>query len=187
VKEVAQDIRLPRNLFKEFEKEISDEFKNLTPVFVFLPLTVEFKENEHQNVLKDSLIRFEFEKGGGQIDLNDLVKGTGSFYMSFPAEQFGTNLELTHLYFISQSPTKKIANETFGMGCGKWIDIKSHFKQLQKPDYLKLNTTELRHLRVLAGNYIFVFKQTNQIYLTQLTINDSRYTNLLCKSIGATE
>ena len=186
VKEVAEDIRLPLNLFKEFEKEISEEFKLVSPVFIFMPLQVQFNEViGNRGVLKDSLIRFELEKGGGQIDLKDFVTGTGSFNMSFPAAQFASTVELAHLFYISESPIKKIQGESFGLGCGKWIDLKAHFKKLENPQYLKLNTTQNRHLHVLAGHYVFVFKQTNQIYLTQLTLTDSRKSKELCTSFGA--
>ncbi len=184
VKEVAEDIKLPLNLFKEFEKEITEEFKSVNPVYIFMPLQVQFNETDgNRGVLKDTLIRYELEKGGGQVDLKDVVSGTGSFYMSFPAEQFASTVELTHLFYISESPVKKIQGENFGMGCGKWMDLKSHFTKLEKPTFLKINTTQNRHLHVLAGHYLFVFKQTNQIYLTQLTLTDSRYSNELCNSL----
>jgi hypothetical protein len=183
---VAQDIKLPRNLFKELEKEISDDLKTTLPVFVYMPLQVEFREKGH-GVLKDSPLLFSFEKGGGQVDLKEVVAGQGTFFMSFPAGQFSETAELMHLYYISQAPVRKIDQENFGLGCGKWVDIKSRFKKLQNPEFLKLNTTQLRHLFVLAGHYVFVFKETNQIYLSQLSVTDSRFTNELCISTGETE
>ncbi len=187
-KEVAKDIKLPLNLFKEFEKEIAEEFKSVAPVYIFMPLQVQFSEVAgNRGVLKDTMVRFEFDKGGGQIDLKDVVSGTGSFYMSFPAEQFASTVELMHLFYISQSPIKKIQQESFGLGCGKWMDLKAQFSKLQKPNFLKLNTTKNRHLHVLSGQYVFFFKQTNQIYLSQLTVTDSRHSNELCTSVGDVE
>jgi hypothetical protein len=181
VKDVAEDIRLPVNMLEEFEKEITEEFKSVSPVFIFMPLLVRFSEtHEGRGVLKDPIMQFEFEKGGGKVDLKDVVSGTGSFYFNFPAEQFASTMELVHLYYVSQAATKKIQGETFGLGCGKWMDLKEQFKKLQKPDFLKVNTTQQRHLHVLAGHYIFIFKQTNQIYLAQLTIADSRFPNEQC-------
>lgn len=188
VNEVAEDIKLPLNLFKELEKEFADEFKSVSPVFIFMPLKVQFSEtHDGRGVLRDTDIQFELEKGGGKVDLKDVVSGQGSFYMHFPVEQFASTLELTHLYYISQAPIKNIQNEPFGLGCGKWIDLKAHFKKLTKPETLKLNTTQQRHLHVLAGHYVFVLKQTNQIYLAQLTITDSRYPNELCTALGQVE
>ncbi len=186
VKDYAKDIKIPRNLYLELEKEIAAEFKNISPVFVYLPLQVEFRQ-KGQKVLKDSPLKFVFEKGGGQIDLKDVIIGLGTFYLSFPSEQFSKDLELMHLYYISQAPVKKIDDESFGLGCGKWIDLKSRFVKMQNPEFLKLNTTSKRHLFVLAGHYVFVFKQANEIYLTQLTLSDSRYSQELCTTFSPGE
>lgn len=188
VKEVAEDISLPLNLFKEFEKELEEEFKSVSPVFIFMPLQVQFKEtHDGRGVLKDTAIQFDLDKGGGKVDLKEVVSGQGSFYMHFPAEQFASTMEIAHLYYISQAPVKKIQGEAFGLGCGKWIDLKDSFKKFTKPNTLKFNTTGLRHLHVLAGHYVFVLKQSNQIYLSQLTLTDSRSPEALCTSLGVQE
>lgn len=183
VTEVAQDIRLPRNLFKELEAELNEEFSGTATIFTYIPLQVQFNEADGQKVLKDTPLNFHFEKGGGQIDLKEVVSGTGSFYLNFPPDQFSNTSELVHLYYISQAPIKLIGDDQFGLGCGKWIDLKKSFKKLQNGTFLKLNTTQQRHLHVLAGHYVFVFKQLNQIMLTQMSITDTRYPNELC-SVG---
>ncbi len=188
VKEVAEDISLPLNLFKEFEKELEEEFKSVSPVFIFMPLEVQFAEtHDGRGVLKDVAIKFDLEKGGGKVDLKEIVTGQGSFYMHFPAEQFASTMEIAHIYYISQAPIKKIQGESFGLGCGKWIDLKDSFKKFTKPNSLKFNTTGFRHLHVLAGHYVFVLKQSNQIYLSQLTLIDSRSLETLCTSVGVQE
>lgn len=188
VKDVAEDISLPLNLFKEFEKELAEEFKSVGPVFIFMPLQVRFSEtHDGRGVLKDTALQFDLEKGGGKVDLKDVISGQGSFYMHFPLDQFASTLDLVHLYYISQSPVKKIQGESFGLGCGKWIDLKDSFKKLTKPNTIKLNTTELRHLHVLSGHYVFVLKQGNQVYLSQLTITDSRFPDDQCTSLRTAE
>lgn len=186
VNEVAEDISLPLNLFKEFEKELTEELKNVAPVFIFMPLKVRFSEShDGRGVLKDTTIQFDLEKGGGKVDLKDVINGPGSFYMNFPEEQFASTLEMMHMYYISQAPTKRIQGESFGIGCGRWIDLKGSFKKFTKPETLKFNTTQKRYLHVLAGHYVFVLKQSNQIYLSQLTLTDSRFPAELCTSLGA--
>ena len=121
--------------------------------------------------------------GGGKIDFPDVVKGQGSFYASFPSDQFKQLPELDHLFYVSHAPKKLIDGEEFGLGCGKWVDLKGKFSSLQKVDFLSLNTTHHRHLFVMAGNYVFVFRKLNQIYVTQLTITDSKNTNQLCPQV----
>ncbi|MBC7420498.1 MAG: hypothetical protein H7328_07185 [Bdellovibrio sp.] len=179
VSTVAQDIQIPKAIMAEIEKELSEDSKLISPVYLFLPLQIELHE-KNTGVLKTNLLAISFPKGGGILDLKDVVVGQGSFYLHFPKEQFAKLPELLHLYYVSQAPVKKIDQENFGLGCGKFIDIKKQFKNLQKDEFFKLNTTHLRHLYVLAGHYIFVFRENNQVSLSQLTITDSRYLNDLC-------
>lgn len=179
ISEIAQDILLPKALMAEIELELNEDSKLITPVYIFVPLLAELVDKS-VGVIQGSPKRISFPKGGGRLDLKDVVTGQGSFYLSFPADQFAKLPDLVHLYYVSQSPLKKIGNESFGLGCGKWVDIKNKFSSLKKDKFFKLNTTDQRYLYVLAGHYVFVFRENNQVYLSQLTITDSRYTNELC-------
>lgn len=179
VRSIAKEVQIPKVLMTSLVKEIVSDSKTLTPVYLFMPLQVRFSE-QSEGVLRKPAIRFNLPKGGGNIDLKDVVSGFGSFYLSFPAEQFDENYEFLHLYYISNSPVKKIENESFGLGCGKMIDLKKSFSKLQKPEFLKLNTSDLRYLYVTAGLYVFIFKKSSQIFVAQLTISDSRYSKELC-------
>jgi hypothetical protein len=179
VTDMAQDIWMPKELMLEVIKELGEDTKTMTPVYMFVPLQVELNDKS-KGVLSASPLRFTFPKGGGQLDLKDYVVGQGSFYLNFNAELFSKMPELVHLYYISQAPVKKIDDENYGLGCGKWVDIKNQFKNLQKENFLKINSTQLRYLYVLSGSYVFVFRENNQIYLSQLTITDSRHQNELC-------
>lgn len=183
VKTIAKDVQIPKILMSEIADEIAKESKTIAPVYLFMPLQVQFTEF-NEGVLKSPAIRYLLPKGGGNIDLKDVVTGFGSFYLSFPPEQFENKPEFLHLYYISNSPIKKIENESFGLGCGKMLDLKKSFNKLKKFDFLKLNTSEQRYLYVTAGTYVFVFKQSSQIYMAQLTILDSRYNKELCLGAG---
>lgn len=179
VKSIAREVQIPKAVMTDLADEITNESKTVAPVYIFMPLQVQFTEF-NEGVLKSPTLRFVLPKGGGEIDLKDVVTGFGSFYLNFPAEQFEDDREFMHLYFISNSPAKKIENETFGLGCGKMIDLKKSFGKLQKPDFLKLNTSEQRYLYVTAGLYVFIFRKAAQIYMAQLTITDSRYKKQFC-------
>lgn len=179
VTEIAKEQAIPKVLMSQIESDVQTESKSITPLYFFVPLTVEFSELSDK-VLKSPKMQFNLPKGGGEIDLKDVVIGAGSFFLSFPSSQFEKLPELTHLYYVSNSPITEVQKENFGLGCGKWIDLKSNFSKLQKSDFLKLNTSELRYLYVAAGTYIFVFRQGTQVSLTQLTVTDSRFTKSLC-------
>lgn len=179
INDIAKEAMVPKLVMTEIENEFKKETKTITPVYIFRRAMVQFNEHSEE-VLTKPAIRFQLPKGGGRIDLKDIVTGVGSFYMSFPAEQFVENQELLHIYYISDSPVKKIENESFGMGCGKMVDLKKSFRKLKDADFLKLNTSDLRYLYVAAGRYVFVFRQAAQIYMSQVTITDSRYSKELC-------
>ena len=180
--DIPRDVQIPQAFIQTIESDLQIETKILSPVFNFVPLQVLFVEKS-VDVLLNPRMLFEFPKGGGRIDMQEVIRGAGSFYLSFPDEQFKNLPELEHLFYVSQAPEKEILKETFGVGCGKWIDLKNQFTDLKKSDFMLLNSTGQRHLFVLAGHYIFVFRKLNQVFLTQLSISDSRNVNELCPQV----
>ncbi len=177
----ADDFKVPKKLFDQIETDLVGTAA-VQSVYLFTPIEV-LLSAESSAVIKNSPTRITFPNGGGKIDLAEYVSGQGSFYISFPKEQFETLPPLEKLYFISDSPKKKIDDEEFGLGCGKFLDIKKQFESMKKNNFLKLNTTDLRYLYVVSGYYIFVFKNNNQIVLTHLHITDSRYPDIFCSSL----
>lgn len=178
-----KDIAIPKAFIQTIEADLANESKILNPVYIFIPLKVQFKEKSPETLISSS-IDYVFPKGGGQLDLQSVATGQGTFYFSFPPEQFHELPELEHLFYISQSPITKIDKEDFGLGCGKWIDLKKRFLDFQKPNFIRVNTTLNRHIHVLAGSYIFVFRKLNQIFLTQITLSDSKNANQLCPQLA---
>lgn len=184
---IADEVQIPKIIMSDLQAEITSESKTIAPVYMFATLQVRFVEF-NEGVLKNPSMTFVFPKGGGRIDLKDVISGSGSFYLSFPKIQFEGKAEdepeLLHFYYVSNSPVKKIDGESFGLGCGKMIDLKKSYSKLQSPDFLKLNTSEQRYLYVTAGRYVFIFQQFSKIYMSQLTITDSRYTKELCLGVS---
>lgn len=186
ISDVAREVQIPRLIMSE----IADELKKdsvANPLYMFMPVQVRFTELSPE-VLSAPRLNYSLPKGGGNIDLKDVVRGFGSFYMSLPEEQFLEGHEMMHLYYVSNSPVRKIDGENFGLGCGKMTDLKKSFSKLKKENYLKLNTVERRYLAVTAGRYIFVFRHGNQVHIAQLTLQDSRYPQEQClnEQTGAT-
>ena len=124
-----------------------------------------------------------FPKGGGEINLNQYIKKQGSFFLSFPKEQFEEMPSLSHFYFISKMPKKTIDQEVFGLGCGQWVDLSGSYKKFTKSDFFKLNTTEQRYLYTAAGYYIFVFRKAQNVYLTHLHLYNEDYKDLECPDL----
>lgn len=178
-----KEISIPKAFIQKIEADLLNESKVLTPVYLFIPLKVIFTQKSHGTLVSEK-VSYSLPKGGGTLDMQSIATGQGSFTFSFPEEQFKELPELEHLFYVSQSPVTKIDGEDFGLGCGKWIDLKKNFSSFQKPNFVELNTTKNRHLHVMAGSYIFIFRKLNQISLTQLTITDSKFGDSLCPQVA---
>ena len=94
-----------------------------------------------------------------------------------------TGCQTKHLFYISNAPKIALQNSQFGLGCGQWTDLKNQSLDFQKMNFLKLNTTDLRHLYVTAGQYIFVMKKEKNIFISHLDITDSQQEDKLCHKI----
>lgn len=181
--DIAQEVQIPKLIMSDISEQLKADAV-VSPLYMFTPVQVLFTELSPE-VLAAPRLKYTLPKGGGQIDLKDVVRGFGSFYMSFPEEQFAEGFELMHLYYVSNSPVRAIDGEKFGLGCGKMTDLKKSLGKLSKEKFLKLNTVERRYLAVTAGRYVFVLKQGNQVHIAQLTLHDSRYPHEQCLSAQA--
>lgn len=178
----AADFKVPKVIFDEIEAEIVKESPNLQPVYLFSPIQVTL-ESQSRGVVKGDAVHVTFPNGGGQLDLKDYVLGSGTFSISFPSIQFESLPQLIGLYFLSDSPQRKIEDEVFGLGCGQFVNIKDQFASLQNEGFLKLNTTSLRYLYVVSGIFMFVFRDRNQVHLSHVHVTDSRYPDFFCSSL----
>lgn len=180
-KSLAADFKVPEVLFVKIKESIGPDTKS-EPEYIFTDLDVEISTDQ-KNVLSYSDLLFKLPNGGGGIDLKDYVTGEGSFYLSFPPEQFETKPELAFVFYLSDSPKVTIRGEEFGLGCGQWVDLKPKIDKLKLKNFLKLNTVDQTYAHVLSGQYIFVFKKGLQYYLTHLNLSDSRYAAKMCSTI----
>jgi len=184
-KNVATDFKIPKAFIDKIKESMGKEI-HTQPEFIFTNLDVVLMTDQ-ENVMKQPVTRIKLPNGGGKIDLADYVTGQGSFYLSFPSDQFNNpQITLENIYYISDVPQVKIENESYGIGCGKWIELKPKIKELQTSQFLKLNTFNQRYMYVAAGQYIVVLKRgLSQFFLSHLNLTDSRYTDKLCSTIFA--
>lgn len=179
--ELAKDFKIPSKILDSIDQSILTELKSVRPVYIFSPIEV-ILESEDKKMIKNGGVKIEFPNGGGQLNLSDYIYGQGTFSIKFNKKIFEKNPELIHLYYISDSPVKSIDGEKYGLGCGKMVDLKPKYDVFISDTGLVLNTTHERHLSVLAGYYVFIFKNKNQVWLTHLHITDKNFTESLCSS-----
>lgn len=176
VNESAKDFKVPQDIFSIVQKKYPDS------QYIFSPLVVRLHA-ETVSIMNTETYDIYFPSGGGTLDYSKYILGQGSFYLSFPKEQFDEKTTIEHVFYISNAPKVKIQNSQFGLGCGQWTDLFNHFLDFQKVKFLKLNTTDLRHLYVTAGQYIFVLKKEKNILISHLDITDSTHEEKLCHKI----
>jgi len=120
--------------------------------------------------------------GGGTIDLADYVTSLkGAFRLKILSEdEHHQTQNLTKVYFISQGKSHTLDGETFGAGCGKYMDVTSYFKKEMNHKGFDLYTADQRYVSVLRGTFILINYQPEALQLASVTFLDSRYTKWDC-------
>ncbi len=182
VKKLPSDFLIPKKIFEKIDEQSKSESKLIAPVFIFLPMQVTLKSFQ-KNVIIDNEVKISFPNGGGTLDLKDFIRNQGTFSISFPKDGFADQLEMFDMVFISNTKSATYDGEKMGLGCNKVAQLTQLYSKLNGPDFLKVNTTDYRHLSVIGGKFILVFKKANQYYLTHLNIIDSSKPEFFCNQL----
>ena len=147
---------------------------------LFAPIKVYLIE-KNKGLLFRGNTMIKFGPGGGEIDLKDYVQlKNGSFYF---VVEFMPEVEKLdrRVFFLSNSPQRKIGKETLGAGCENYYDVSKAFADAVKGDGFLINTRDGRHVSALGGTYFFAASHEGQLHLAALTIKDSNYKKLSCR------
>jgi hypothetical protein len=188
----ASDVELPVSLWDMIEavydpmalekipqKETRSSAKFEIPT-EFIPIKLYLVE-KNRGILNGTNYELVYGKGGGELDLQDFVSDrNGSFYVAMTV-----NLDLgekpLRVFYLSNAKQRKIGGEEVGAGCDTYIDLTRYFAKAMKEKGILANTTRQQHISLLAGTYFFVASVGGRLYLSQLTIKDSRYRQLHCR------
>lgn len=193
IEDLPTDFKMPAKIWDLVEKtgdekaEKSEKGEKGTPeagsAGIFYSTAKVFLTEKNEKILQTPAYEIELPRGGGGIDLATyLTSNQGTFYVGFELpEEFQTGKNFKAFY-ISQARKRKLEDRVFGAGCNQYFEITPKFLEMMKTEGIKANTTRQRHVTVLAGHYIFSVMKDNRIYITQVTITDSRYKNLLCEA-----
>ena len=184
IEDLPSDFKMPAAIWDIVEKspdaKATAEASNAG---IFYSTAKVFLTEKNPGILRSPAYEIELPRGGGSIDLAKYLSGDqGSFYVGFELPEeitAGTNFKAI---YISDARKRKLDERVFGAGCSQYFDITQKFLQMMKGEGIKANTTRQRHVTVLAGHYIFSAMKDNRIYITQVTLTDSRYKNLLCEA-----
>lgn len=189
-----QNVKLPTALWKTLEEvyrppaldntrveQEGSKTKLALPIEYF-KIQVYLKE-ETRNVLKEDSYQLLFEKGGGELDLLDFVKDSrGVFRMGVVADIEGVEeLKDMKVFFLPNSKIKNEASGPIASSCDQYYEITSYFHKSMDSSGFELNTFDQKHLGLVAGSFFFALSHNGKLFLSQLTIKDSRYKNLHCR------
>lgn len=199
VEKTSKEYLIPRDLREYIEQEYLKYIHKENPKIVladaeilnripreFLDVSV-FLQAPAPGVLTDN-VRFELPRGGGEIDLANVVKGKkGSFFMHFSVQRNqapSAPLKNLRVYYMSEAKSQVIAGETFGSGCHRYMDVSNTLLKANAGKGLQLNATDLRYLPVIGGVLYFVdFDPERKIFIAAVRFTDSRYPDYMCAEL----
>lgn len=149
---------------------------------IFASLTVVLEERT-PGTLMEPMIRIEFPKGGGQIDLARwLTRKPGSFFVRFESD--GQNDPASfRAFFLSKAKKRKIEEGLVGSGCRSYLDIRSYMLSSGRDPGIVVNTTRNFASSTLGGHFIFSWQREGVYFVTQAGFVDSDYPQLSCSSM----
>lgn len=201
IDDIPKEIRIPSSLWEDVQQKNSSakpaegeaeggesaggsavELEEEHGGVLFMPIDV-ILEEKNPGVLKQSPVRFKFPRGGGAIDLSQIVGDQpGSFFVRFELPDIDEP-EKTQAWFVSKARRRKLGDEIWGAGCNKYFRITKGLARLDKTGGLKVNTTRDRHVTVLGGHFVFSAKKQSQTFTTQVTFKDPRHPDFYCEDL----
>ena len=185
IDELPADFKMPAKVWELIEKDPEQKpGAEALGLGIFYASIQVFLTEKNERVLKAPATVIELPRGGGSIDLAEYTTGdAGTFFVGFELpEEFKEGKNFKALY-VSQGRKRKIENRVFGAGCNQFFDITKKFTEMMANEGIKANTTRQRHVTLLAGHYIFSIIKETRIFITQVTITDSKNKNLLCEAL----
>ena len=179
INELPIDFQTPKEFWQQLKTEVSEPL-SLREVEIHL-------KEKNPGVLKKPEIIIEFPPGGGSLDLAKILgEASGSFFFSIRGFQEAP-LETQKAYFFSDNRRKKVDGEVLGLGCNRWVEWSKTYRNQNLKEGLLVNTTQSRHLHVLGGHFVLISTDPKNLFITQVTLFDSRYPAAHCNSKVAVE
>ena len=148
----------------------------------FYPIVVNLREKT-RGVLGGVQHQIEFPEGGGILDLAEVVESgkKGTWYLAIEPLGLGESEAELRVFYLGAGREREIDGEKFGSGCQHFMEITSYYRQEMADRGFRVNTTQNRDVTVLAGSYFFVAVKDGVLMVSQLTLTDSRYPDLICQ------
>lgn len=188
-----KDTPIPRNLVTNLEKQYIQVFRKEKPdspltdlqLSLQVPrrlmqISVFLKEQTPGTMLKNA--RYQLPQGGGTIDLAEIInEGKGIFKLDFQIEGLTEKQhDAVKVYFVSNSKRFEVHGKTFGVGCGKYLDVTRFFHTKIQTHGMELAAADYRYLGQLLGSFFFTVPEADALYVGSASFVDSRYKDSHC-------
>lgn len=147
----------------------------------YMKLNVGLREL-HRGVLSQPGLLLRFGQGGGSVDFADYIKGkSGSFVITVKIPIEKEKMERFAVFFWSNGKPRKIGETIYGSSCDKVLNITNYFKSTMSDSGIQVSVDKQKYLTLLAGTYVFAMKMDSTLFVSQLTVKDSRYREWHCR------
>jgi hypothetical protein len=164
-----------------FYSIIKKRSKVQTPL-KYMDLKVRLIENNYGTLGRKDY-QLNYPLGGGLLDFANYVKvEEGSFRIEVEMGLDTTDAEQFRVFYWGNGKRRKIDGDVFGSGCKNVHELTGFFKTKVFVRGLAATTHRRKYVTTLAGTYVFVVKKGGALYISQLTMQDSRYGFLQCRN-----
>lgn len=189
-----QEVQLPTKLWEELEavyrpaifdkaavEDAGESKAKLESPKEFFSFHIYLKEKTPGVLVNRNGFDLTFPTAGGMLDFQEFVQQKrGSFYLGFRPDIELKEEDILKVFYFSNSKSVKLGGELHGAGCNKYMDLTEYFRGKVAKEGILLNTTEGRHAVLMAGTYFFATSLKGKLFLSQLTVRDSRFKKLMC-------
>jgi len=186
-----REVLVPAELIRELERwylsdfrlRKKDDLSTEAQILANIPrkllnIVLAFKPKSG-NALKEAA-ELRLPTGGGLVDLANSVTGDqGAFLAQMRTDKLpdGANLRV---FYVSGARRGKVLGEEYGVGCGSWLELTSWYNNTHDHEPLEVFAAEQRHIRVMAGTWVFAALREGELHLAAVTLKDSRHPHLQC-------
>lgn len=176
------DQLLSHSKLKEVKASIEGQEDEVTGSSVlFATLNLRLTE-KNPGVLKEPVMEFQFPKGGGQIDLSQVVSGNpGTFFVKFEIGDGRLNPTF-EAFHLSKARRRKFDGRIFGGGCKSFTKITKIIQSYGQGPGLAFNTTRDLHVSSLGGHFLFSWSNGDATTVTQVKFFDSTKPQYHCQA-----
>ena len=177
-----QNVQVPRAVWETIKSVLRDDGvkEALIESFSILPIsiTMELTATE-MGVLRNSFnYRLLYIEGGGELDLFNYVHKRGDFFIRFSPHL--TDGYPFHLLYISDSPGKQVAGDSWGNGCGKIFNLTKASGRFILDRGMPMTAARRHYLHLMAGTYVFFQLVEEKMFIGYIRLTDSRYPQFKC-------